>query len=462
MSHAPKLLDSVVAVFTHQDSVFAIQRQPYLHDFPGYHSFPGGKVDQDESEEVFSTPFLCEHEARWMRALCRELKEEINFDLENAILSQHVQSLKELGVAITPPFSPKRFNTRFFQIELNETIDFDVDDKEAIHSGWQPHQRFLQDYEQGKVLAILPTLKVMQALAEKSQSDTPLPPKVFHLEYDTDHEVPVLSTLNGVDQLLVKSNTLPPAKYTNAYVIGDEPARHILIDPAPSSPEEYQKLKDTLGSYRIDAILLTHHHFDHHERADVLAKDLKVPILISRDSYERLCHKWGQTYFNSIEIEFLKEGDVLTQWLGKDVLVYEIPGHDAGHLGLAPQSMEWFLVGDLIQGVGTVVISAPEGHMGQYFKTMERVIAFDPHIILPSHGLPMWSTYRLRKTLEHRQMREEQILQLYQAGSSKDAILEEVYRGLDSRLFPLAMRNIEAHLLKLQEEQRIDPLTPAL
>ena len=47
-----KIQDAVIAVLVCREEVFAIQRQPFLEAFPGYHSFPGGKVDEGESESV--------------------------------------------------------------------------------------------------------------------------------------------------------------------------------------------------------------------------------------------------------------------------------------------------------------------------------------------------------------------------------------------------------------------------
>jgi len=51
---------------------------------------------------------------------------------------------------------------------------------------------------------------------------------------------------------------------------------------------------------------------------------------------------------------------------------------DEGQLALMPDNRAWCIVSDLIQGVGTVVIAAPEGNMKKYFESLERVIALDP------------------------------------------------------------------------------------
>ncbi len=452
MNKNVKIRLSVVALFTHQDKIFVIQRQPYLKAFPGYHSFPGGKVDRDESDQPYTAKFLKDYDPKLMRALCRETKEEINFDLELAINAKQVMAFSEFGFAITPDFNPMRFDAKFYKIELTACVDFVVDHNEAAWAGWLTAKEYMQQYHQGKILSAFPGLCVMRALSENPNTQNI---GAMHLKYDRDTEVPLIEPIHQVIQMPVKSNTLPPAERTNAFILGDAQSERYLIDPSPSSTEELAKLSNVIAPFKVTGIFLTHHHHDHHQYANDLARTLQIPMKMSADSHECIQAKFDNNYFEGIEVQVAKEGDVLTQWLGKDILIFEVPGHDEGQLGLAPATMEWFIVGDLIQGLGTVVISEPEGNMKKYFASLEKVIQLDPQIIIPSHGIPMRSTMRLKETLEHRQMRENQILQLYKEGTSKEGILSEIYQKIDPRLFSAAMKNIESHLTKLTDENQI-------
>jgi glyoxylase-like metal-dependent hydrolase (beta-lactamase superfamily II) len=264
--------------------------------------------------------------------------------------------------------------------------------------------------------------------------------------------VPSLEMLDGITLLPVRSVTLPPASRTNSILLGDENSAKLLIDPSPNSEEEYQRLLTTIQDSKPDAIFLTHHHPDHHQLSNRLARELRIPIILSQDTLQRLTAKFGQQYFENIELQTVSENQQVTCWHGSAVRVYEIPGHDSGHLGLAPDSMAWFLVGDLIQGIGTVVIPSPEGDMATYLSTLKKVISLSPEVIIPSHGIPMRTTHRLEETLKHRLQRESQILRLHQAGKSKQEILMELYSDIDNRLHPAAMQNIESHLAKLRKE----------
>jgi ribonuclease/clavin/mitogillin len=263
-----------------------------------------------------------------------------------------------------------------------------------------------------------------------------------------------MEPLVGVRMLAVHSNTIPPADRTNCFRLGDEGARQVVVDPSPSSREEYARLCTVLDSSQIDEIFLTHHHPDHREYADELARRYRVPLGMSADTHARIS-KRSAKYFEGVETRIYAEGDVLTEWQGEKVLLYAVPGHDEGQLALMPESRMWCIVSDLIQGIGTVVVGGPEGNMRKYFDSLQRVIDWDPAVIIPSHGIALGTTYRIRETLKHRQLREEQVAVLHAEGKSAQEMLPTIYQGLDPRLAPLALININSHLQKLREEGRV-------
>ena len=129
-----------------------------------------------------------------------------------------------------------------------------------------------------------------------------------------------------------------------------------------------------------------------------------------------------------------------------------MPGHDNGQLALMPTCGSWCIVGDLIQGIGTVVVSSkPYGSMSKYFNSLEKIISLKPEVIYPSHGIAMGGVFRLEKTYEHRLKREEKVAELLDKGFSEQQMLEQIYPGLDERLRPYALINIIGHIEKLQE-----------
>ena len=311
-------------------------------------------------------------------------------------------------------------------------------------------------FERAEILSVPSIVRLMKHLAENS----PLPVDLDY-PFDLENEVPRLEALKGVVQFMPLSRTFPPANRTNCFLIGDASARRVLIDPSPKGEQEYQKLLRSLhahlksvGASSIDLIFLTHHHPDHHEMAPQLAKDLGVPMALSKDTKARIKCKWGSDYFDGVPLEFFCEGDELTTSLGSPVKIHSVPGHDRGQLAPAPESKAWFLAGDLIQTVGTVVVGGDEGDMAEYMHSLKRVIDWGPKVVIPSHGTLMGGTHRLKATLEHCQYREQQIKKLLLQNKSEEEIFEVLYKGLDPSLKKHALATIQSHVTKIRAEDQ--------
>jgi glyoxylase-like metal-dependent hydrolase (beta-lactamase superfamily II)/8-oxo-dGTP pyrophosphatase MutT (NUDIX family) len=444
-----KIIDSVAAVFCHEGRIFTVRRQSHLQDFPGYDSFPGGKLDAADPDSRHPGRLLRDWEGRQMHTLVRELREELDYDLPAAIHAGQVNAVKYLATALAPAIVPLRFRLHFFRIDLLELPQFTPDSGEIAETCWQTPQQLLDRFHQGDALMVPPLRWVLEALC-KNPGGSGFGD--LSQQFDETSVVPRLEQLSGLQVLPIISNTLPPATRTNAFLLGDADAPQILVDPSPASPAMLENLLRTLSQDRLSALFITHHHPDHHEHAPELARRLNVPIWMSEDTHSRILQRWGANYFSGVRVEFKQSGDGVTRWKGEIVRVYAVPGHDAGQLALAPESLRWFLVGDLIQGAGTVVIPAPEGDMATYMQTLERIIELDPAVIVPSHSQPMRGTFRLRATLQHRREREATIRQLLVEGKTEADIFEILYRGVGKRLGPMALNNIRAHLVKLKQE----------
>lgn len=427
---------AISVVFTCKSEVFYITRQHFLKAFPGYTAFPGGKVDACDK---------CENEDETLQlAMEREVKEELNISIVQLQSEDKVRFVKKIAKATSPDFNPLRFETYFFQIELKEKINFQVDANEAKEYGWRISADIVKEYNEGKRLMVFPVKHTFERLSDG---------KIEYQDYDitrSQEGIPKIENLVDIKQYMPLSHTVPPATRTNAFVIGD-----IIIDPSPKDEAEFEKLIDCLQHIKLCSIVLTHHHGDHHQYSVDLAERLSLNMMMSEDSFNRILTKWGKDYFRDIEISYIKEGDSVTTWQKEKVIAYQIPGHDEGHIGLAPASMKWFIVGDLFQGIGTVVVGGEEGDMVKYFSSLEKVIKLNPNCVIPSHGIPLGGVHILEKTLQHRKMREEQVFELTQKGYSIDEILKKIYFDIPAKVLKYARANIESHLKKLQDEKRL-------
>jgi hypothetical protein len=76
--------------------------------------------------------------------------------------------------------------------------------------------------------------------------------------------------------------------------------------------------------------------------------------------------------------------------------------------------------------------------------------------MLPAHG-PVIDrpTELLREYIEHRAMREQQVLAALRSGlTSPDELVGRIYPALAAALLPVARESVLAHLVKLEREGR--------
>lgn len=456
-AHIPEAVTAAVMV---GEEVLLLHRNPALKAFAGFDAFPGGKVETSDDHATPLTPITTgSTPPRRLAALARELREEVGFDLETLAREGQVEELSEIGYALTPPGVPRRFSTWFYRLRLRSQPELDVNSDEHTTWGWDTPAGWLQRYEAGALMLVPPTL-----LSLRDLRDNPATLRLARLDAigkpRAGQSFVEICPLNGVIMMMVPSNTLPPARHTNCFLIGDGGAQapRLLIDPSPATDAVLDQLHAQIDG-RIDAILITHHHLDHNERADALARRCKVPVWLSAYTRTRIAASRPH-FFDGLEEREPADGDTVTLWLGHPTRILAVPGHDAGQLALLPDNRAWCLVGDLIQGIGTVVIAPPEGDMAQYFRTLENVIALQPRNIFPSHGLALGGTHYLQAALDHRRMRERQIFDLHREGADEDAILAAVYNATPAPLLPYARINIRMHLAKLEAERSAAVSTP--
>ncbi|HUR41852.1 MAG TPA: MBL fold metallo-hydrolase [Verrucomicrobiae bacterium] len=441
------IFDAVTAMLVHGADLFLAQRHFALPAFPGYHAFPGGKVDKADSADALPGAMFEGQEPRLIRALARELREEIGFDLFAAVASGLVTQLACIGEITTPAFAPLRFRTWFYKVVLADKPAMELDLRESLTAEWLSVREWRQRYEGGRLLVAPPTRIAIEAMDADLHCVT-LP----WLDHIAEDDIPWVEPLGGLKILLVRSNTLPPATHTNVFWFGDAGSPRVLVDPSPADRSELERVCRRLDELGVDLVFLTHHHPDHREYADEIARRYRVPLAMSADTRARIEARAGAKYFEGVDVRLVAEDDELTRWQGEPVRVVAVPGHDEGQLAPMPDSKAWCIVGDLIQGVGTVVIAPPEGNMRKYFDSLKKIIALDPGVIIPSHGLALGGTHFLQQALKHRELREQEIYTRYSAGMPEDQILSEVYKGVDPRLLPLARLNIRSHLEKLRED----------
>ena len=128
------------------------------------------------------------------------------------------------------------------------------------------------------------------------------------------------------------------------------------------------------------------------------------------------------------------------------------PGHTANHLAFALPETGALFSGDHVMGWSTSVVSPPDGDMGDYMASLEKLLRRDDRIYYPGHGDAVENPQRLvRGMLGHRKQREGQIVRRLRDGANDLAgLTAAMYVGIDPRLLPAAERSVLAHLYDLR------------
>jgi ribonuclease/clavin/mitogillin len=253
----------------------------------------------------------------------------------------------------------------------------------------------------------------------------------------------------GIRVLALRTPTLPPAAHTNTYLVGPAGGKQIVVDPGSPYPDQQAALDRVLADTPPELVLLTHHHGDHVGGAQALADRWNVPIAAHANTKRRLAGKVN-----------------VTRELGDGERVGELecvftPGHADGHLCFALR--DFTIAGDMVAGLGTILIDPSEGDMAQYLDSLRTLLARDGGALLPAHG-PMISdgAAKLREYIAHRTMREDRIVAALtgQADASAAELVAIAYSDTPRVLWGLAERSLLAHLDKLVREQRALEVSP--
>jgi hydroxyacylglutathione hydrolase len=125
------------------------------------------------------------------------------------------------------------------------------------------------------------------------------------------------------------------------------------------------------------------------------------------------------------------------------------PGHLGSHLCLAWDRT--LFSGDHVMGWATSIVSPPEGDMGDYMASLDRLATERWDIALPGHGEPVETpNARIAELAAHRRQREAQVIAALGADPATAADLAaRIYTDIPPGLLPAAARNVLAHLVDL-------------
>lgn len=228
---------------------------------------------------------------------------------------------------------------------------------------------------------------------------------------------------------------------TNTYVItSEDDTSAVLIDPGPELAEHRNNFLAEVGERKLSAIILTHQHADHSEMLGSVEQWApEVPVYAVLEKFSRLSAP-------------VADGDTIS--FGTDTTdvmeVVATPGHTMDSITLIHNRVLYS--GDTILGEGTTIVTHPEGSLGDYLESLDRLIrlhddgtfasiepAHGPMIESPADVLAYYRSHRLERIAQVKAA-------LGQGAKTASQVCDIVYHDVDPSVRGAAEQIVRAQL----------------
>jgi hydroxyacylglutathione hydrolase len=190
----------------------------------------------------------------------------------------------------------------------------------------------------------------------------------------------------------VRMFTVGPLR-ENCFIVRQKDATTaVIVDPG-DEPERLVNALQELGIEQVEAILLTHTHFDHIGAVAPIARNTGAPVYCPELETDVLANimdyvSWpGFGPFESYEADRTVGGGERLELAGLPIEVLFTPGHSPGHVTYALPDEEAVFSGDVLFQGGVGRVDLPGGDWGTLLSSIESLMERFPEdtIVYPGH-----------------------------------------------------------------------------
>jgi ribonuclease/clavin/mitogillin len=259
----------------------------------------------------------------------------------------------------------------------------------------------------------------------------------------------------AVHRIVVRAKGPSLEREANAYLIHFG-AQAILIDAGFAAAASVEHIASQIrrAGVPLQGIYLTHAHPDHAGGAFGLAEIWHCPVHVAPAEQPAILRLLAGTLPAGDTVRFdLYDARPLPE-THVPLLTVESPGHTHGHVAFFDPQTGALWTGDAVLPDATVWIGPPDGHVGPYLHTLDRLAALDPVSALPGHGPAISDARAAIRAMKTRRLgREREIADLLSEGEAGAAeLVRRIYGGrIPPEAMPFAERTVRAHLQHLAE-----------
>jgi hydroxyacylglutathione hydrolase len=189
----------------------------------------------------------------------------------------------------------------------------------------------------------------------------------------------------------VRMFTVGPVQENSYFVRRPDSTAAIVVDPGDEA-ERLINSKSELGIETVEAILITHTHFDHVGAVKALHDATGAPVYVPQLEREVLANindyvPMGFGPFESYEADHTVAGGEVLEFAGMTFDVRFTPGHSPGHVTYSVRGEDALLSGDVLFQGSVGRVDLPGGDWPTLLASIESLIGEFPGqtTVYPGH-----------------------------------------------------------------------------